>query len=381
MIRVLIVDDSITIRTLLRELIGLDTQLKIVGEATNGVEAIELVEKLKPDVISMDIGMPIMDGLEATRIIMERMPTPLVILSGLVSKEESKLVFDALDAGALKVLNKTEGPEELNRILKLISGVKVVRRRPPKKRQPDGAVSTGGTGTARDVSAPLRGHPKVRTVGSEVKAPNNERIGSSEARIKVEIIAIGASTGGPAVISDILSTLPATLPAPILVVQHITQGFIDGFAHWLNESCNLHVKLARNNEILLPGVVYLAPDDYHLKVNSSRIRLSQDEPHKFHRPSATILFQSVAEVYKNRAMGILLTGMGNDGAYGLKSLRYAGAYTIAQDKDSSVIFGMPMEAIKLNAADKVLSPEEITIEIQRLCQSSSKLAQKDSAKK
>jgi len=360
LIRVLIVEDSATVRTLLRELISSDPQLKLAGEAKHGAEAIELTEKLKPDVISMDIKMPVMDGLEAIRVIMERMPTPIVILSDLISNRESKLTFDALQAGALKVLKKTEGLEELNRILKLISGVKVVRRRPQKDKQPYGVAHTI---SARSVGATLCG-----PVGSGITPPNNGRIGSSEAKRKVDIIAIGASTGGPAVINDILSKLPATLPVPILVVQHITQGFINGFAHWLNESCNLHVKLAINNEKLLPGAVYLAPDDYHLKVGSNRIRLSQDEPYKFHRPSATMLFQSVAEVYKNQAMGILLTGMGADGASGLKSLKNAGACTIAQDKDSSVIFGMPMEAIKLNAADKVLCPEEIRFEIQRRCQ-------------
>ena len=336
MIRVLIVEDTTTIRTLLREIIGSDSQLRVVGEAKNGAEAIELSEKLKPDAISMDIQMPVMDGLEATRVIMERIPTPIVILSALISNKESKLVFDSLQAGALKVLKKPEGLQDINRVLKLISGVKVVRRRPKKDRQPRRIASTN----ARNV----------------------------ETKSKVEIIAIGASTGGPAVLSNILSQLPATLSTPILVVQHITQGFTGGFVHWLNENCNLHVKLATSNEMLSPGVVYLAPDDYHLTVGSKNmIRLCQDEPYKFHRPSATVLFQSVAKVYKDRAMGILLTGMGNDGASGLKSLKDTGAYTIAQDKDSSVIFGMPMEAIKLGAVDKVLAPGAITLEIQKLC--------------
>ena len=352
MIRVLIVEDSITVRTTLRDLINSDPQLRVVGEAKNGAEAIELLEKLKPDVISMDIEMPVMNGLEATRIIMESIPTPIVILSGLISSDESKLVFDSLQLGALKVLKKPEGIKDLNRVLKLISGVKVIRRRPQKDRQLHRISPT----SANDVDTSLSGR-------------SNGQFAPLKTERKVEIIAMGASTGGPAVLNDILSKLQATPTVPILVVQHITQGFTNGFVHWLNENCDLHVKLAVNNESLSPGVVYLAPDDYHLIVGSkNKISLHQDEPYKFHRPSATILFQSVADVYKTRAMGILLTGMGDDGASGLKSLKDTGAYTIAQDKDSSVIFGMPMEAIKLGAVDRVLNPEQITLEIQKLRQ-------------
>jgi len=350
LIRVLIAEDSITVRTLLRELIGSDPKLRVVGEAKNGAEAIELSEKLKPDVISMDIKMPVMNGLEATRIIMERVPTPIVILSGLISNDESKLVFDSFQAGALKVLRKPEGLQDLNRVLKLISGVKVVRRR---QQRATTSIRSAGVEYARNPIGE-KGQEGKRARGQEKK--------------NIEIIAIGASTGGPAVLNNILSEISAPLPVPILVVQHITQGFADGFVHWLNENCNLHVKLATDNEILLPGMIYIAPDDYHLTVSSkNRIRLHQDEPYKFHRPSATVLFQSVAKVYKDRAMGILLTGMGNDGALGLKSLKDVGAYTIAQDEDSSVIFGMPMEAIKLGAVDEVLNPERINLEIQKLC--------------
>jgi two-component system chemotaxis response regulator CheB len=334
MIRVLVAEDSAVTREYLTYVLSEDRGIEVVGTARDGLQAVEQTERLKPDVIVMDVHMPRMDGFEATRQIMERVPTPIVIVSSSISREETAMTFEALKAGALTLLDKPGGPDHPNQTesarrlretVKLMAEVKVVRRWPRR---------------ARPVPP----------------APPPARLERN-----AWIVAIGASTGGPQAVAEILSTLPRDLGVPILVVQHIAPGFTAGLVEWLGQGTRLAVKAAEPGESIRPGTVYLAPDGVQMGITRERqIRLTKEQTEDGFHPSASYLFQSVAEVYGRSAVGILLTGMGRDGAKGLLRLRQAGGVTIAQDEETSVIFGMPAEAIRLGAAEYVLSPDQIS---------------------
>lgn len=340
MIRVLVADDSATVREYLVYLLGEDPALEVVGTARDGLEAVAEAERLKPDIIVMDVHMPRMNGFEATRQIMERVPAPIVIVSASISREEVAMTFEALKAGALTVVDKPGGPDHprhaestrrLVETVKLMAEVKVVRRWPRRERPA------------------LPSPPSLK--------PDR----------KIRLIAIGASTGGPQVLAEILRELPRQVGAPILVVQHIAPGFTAGLVEWLGQGTRLAVKLAEPGESARPGTAYVAPEGSQMGVTKEgRIRLTKESAEDGFCPSATYLFQSVAEAYGRSAIGILLTGMGRDGAAGLKQLREAGGVTIAQDKESSVIFGMPAEAIRQGAAEYVLSPTQVSEMIRSL---------------
>ena len=337
MIKVLVVEDSPVVREFLVHVLGADSDIHIVGTASDGEEAIEAVRRLQPDVITMDIHMPKMDGLEATRRIMETHPAPIVIVSGSTDPHDVAEMFRATEAGAVAILRRPAGfghPEheaavkELVQTVKLMAEVKVVRRWPRMRRE-------------AALARPAESVSGLRPM-------------------KVGVVVLGASTGGPQVLQTILAGLPGDFPAPVLIVQHIAVGFVQGFVEWLAQSSALPVRLAAHGETILPGHVYVAPDKFQMKVaQGGRIILSQEAPENGLRPSVSCLFRSVAEVYGGNAVTGLLTGMGRDGAEELKLLREKGAVTFVQDKDSSVVFGMPGEAIKLNAAMLVLPPEKI----------------------
>lgn len=338
MIRVLLAEDSVVTRQYLVHLVEKDPALQVVGQARDGEEVVALAEELRPDVILMDVEMPRMDGYEATGRIMERVPTPIVMVSAHSSKFDSK-AFEALRVGALVLLNKPEGPshpeapaaaERLVATLKLMAEVKVVKRW--SKREP------------------ARGVAPVRIDGR-----------------KIRVVAIGASAGGPPTVAEILAGLPAELPCPVLVVQHIANGFAVGLAEWLGRATALTVTLGQARTAARPGVVYVAPDGAQMGIGpDGRITLTDDVAADGFRPSASYLLRSVARAYGASAVGVLLTGMGRDGAAGLLELRKAGGVTIAQDKESSVVFGMPMEAIRLGAAEHVLPPSRICETIRTL---------------
>ena len=340
MIKVLVVDDSSVVRDFLVHVLSRDPALSVVGTARDGEEALAIVAERKPDVITMDIRMPKMNGLEATRLIMENHPTPIVIVSGTLGEEENAS-FRAVEAGALAVLQRPAGighPEhevtarELVRTVKLMSEVRVVKRW-PRVRQ--------------NVAA---------TIASKQLWP-----GLKSAPPQIRLVAIGASTGGPVVLQRILSGIPKNCPAPVLIVQHIAAGFVHGFAEWLAQATGFAVGVATHDELLLNGRAYVAPDGYHMEVaaGGGRINLFRGEPENGLRPAVSALFRSVARVYGRSAVGVLLTGMGKDGANELRLMREEGAVTIAQDEESSVIHGMPGEAISLGAATYVLPPEGI----------------------
>jgi two-component system chemotaxis response regulator CheB len=344
-IRVLVAEDSAVTRDYLVYLLGQDPALEVVGAARDGREALEQAERLKPGVILMDVHMPKMDGYEATRLIMERVPTPIVMVSASSSRDEAVKAFEALKAGALTLVDKPRGPDhpdqaetirKLIETVKLMAEVKVVRR-----------------------------WPRLRSQRSEEKGLEESAVPRTPASVtpvtrKIRLVAIGASTGGPQAIAEILAGLPGDLGAPVLVVQHIAKGFIAGLAEWLSQGTRLAVKLAEPGESVRPGTVYLAPDGSQMGLTKDgRVRLTQEVAENGFLPSASYLFRSVAQAYGRSAIGVLLTGMGRDGADGLRWVRDAGGITIAQDEESSVIFGMPGEAIRMGAAEYVLSLERI----------------------
>jgi two-component system chemotaxis response regulator CheB len=351
MIRVLIVDDSPTLRHLIRAILNSDSELRVVGEARNGQEAIALCKQLQPDIITMDIQMPGMDGYQAIRHIMVESPRPIVVLTSTMSDEALQVTYKGIEAGALMVIGKPHDlpgidPEadKLIATIKAMADVIVVRRRrrsltepaPPSASQPDRRVEP------------------IELTGAAGDPP-------------VHLIAIGTSTGGPPALQAILSHLPTGLPVPVVVVQHISTGFVQGLARWLNESVPLRVKVIEPSETLRPGTVYLAADGKHLLVAKNNQAWQKDSPPvDGHRPSVTALFETVARDYGPLAVGVLLTGMGSDGARGLKAIYEAGGYTIVQDEASCVVFGMPKVAIALGAASEVLALEKIGPRLVRL---------------
>ncbi len=341
MINVLVVEDSRVIRDYLVYVLETDPDIRVMGTADSGEAALEFLCKQRPDVILMDIHMPGIDGFETTRRIMSSNPVPIVVCTASTHFNEVHTALHALEAGALAVLNKPRGlgdPDAeaaaaaIINTLKLMSEVKVVRR-------------WNRTAAAAPVVVSAVAEPTPR-----------DAVGHAAA-----IVAIGASTGGPPVILEILSGLSTTFPAPILVVQHIAAGFTAGFAEWLAAASGLPVHVAHGGETPLPGHVYVAPDDHHLRVGlHGELQTTRDEPHNGLRPSVGVLFRSVAERFGRRAIGVLLTGMGRDGAEELKIMADRGALTVAQDEESCVVFGMPAAAIKLGAARFVFPPQKIT---------------------
>ena len=337
MIRVLIVEDSPSVRELLSYIISADTELKIVGTAENGEEAVEAVTRLKPDIVTMDIHMPKMDGFEATRRIMETQPTPIVVVSGSTSVKDVSNALRTVEAGALSIIPRPYGlghpqhaasAKELVQMIKLMAGVKVVKHWP--KRQ-------------------IKTEPLPLPVVISAKTTTG-----------IQVVAMGGSTGATIVFQTILRGLPGDFPVPVLIVQHMAIGFIKGFSEWLTDTTAFPTSVAIHGEYLCPGHAYVAPEGFHMGIdNNRRIVYGTGDSENGSLPSVSYLFRSVAQCFGNQAIGVLLSGMGQDGARELKMMRDQGALTIAQDKESSVVFGMPGVAVELGAADLVLPPENI----------------------
>lgn len=346
-IRVVVIDDSPTACELLVAILQGAEGIQVIGVGHTGEDAVRLTKRLRPDVVTMDVRMPKMDGLEATRHIMSEVPTPIVIVTGSnVMRAEANLTFEALRAGALTVVSKPglADPETCDKVVqtvRLMSEVPVVHH----------------WGRRRS------GAPAGR--GEEAVALLSPREADHQGR--VQMIGIAASTGGPAALATVLGALPADFPVPILVVQHVTRGFVAGLAEWLNGETPLHVGLASHGDIPQPGTVLLAPDDYHMQVNARGVvELCREPPYRGLRPSANYLFRSLARAYGPRAVGVVLTGMGDDGAEGLEMLHQAGGLTLAQDEQSCVVYGMPHEAVARNAVDHVLSLDQIALTLGQL---------------
>ena len=333
-IRVLVVDDSPTSRLLLVEILRADDEIEVVGQAADGFQAVEMVKRLRPDIVTMDVQMPRLDGFGATKRIMVEAPTPILITTS-VDPRALSVSLEAVRMGALAVQAKPGDPlapgfdeeaRELVRQVKAMARVKVVRH---YERKPAWVPATHASAAAlHDVPA--------------------------------EVVAIAASTGGPAALHRILTTLPADFPVPILVVQHMSRGFGPGFAGWLDKASPLRVKLAEDREALRPATVYVAVDDHHLCLSPSRrIHLSTAPAVGGFRPSGTVLFESVATAFGRGAVAVILTGMGRDGVDGLHAIRRAGGCTVAESEATAVIYGMPAAAVQAGLADLILPLDEV----------------------
>lgn len=322
-IRVLVVEDSNVIRELLTHIIARDPRLEIAGVVGSAEEALEVLHRISPDVISMDIRLPGMNGFEATRRIMAEKPTPIVVIASNVESDDLKITVNALHAGALAVFEKPAGPssakyealaERLCTQLAIMSQVKVVTRR--------------------------------RIVDSTFV--RERRVVDCSAGYRM--VGIVSSTGGPNALAQLLGALGPHFPLPILLVQHISNNFLEGFAAWLQSVCPFSVTIVEDPEVTLPGTVYLARRDRHLRLALNCVETHSSAAVCSQRPSGTVLFESMASVLGSQALGVLLTGMGEDGAQGLLRIRENGGHTIAEDESTAVVYGMPAVAVGLGGA-------------------------------
>ena len=345
MISVLIVEDSPTVLQYLSILVNTEPELTVIGTAVNGLDAVDKVKHLKPDVVIMDIEMPELDGIAATRRIMAENPLPIVICSANLDHDLTEKSYRAIEAGALVAVAKPKGPgapgakkmvKRLLRQVKLMAAVKVIRRQP--------------------TSSPPPLFESSVLPASAINGSFLQKLKSNPPTL----IAIGASTGGPMALMTILAKLKTNFPLPVLVVQHISQGFLEGMLNWLQGQTALPLTIAGHGEKPLSGRVYFAPDGYHLELSSEgRLCLTSAPPDYNVKPAVASLFRSLAQPTAPSALGILLTGMGRDGALELLAMRRRGHLTIAQDEKSSVVNGMPGEAARLGAAGIRLDPEAI----------------------
>jgi len=339
--RVLVVEDSLTTRKYLVKVLASKPDFAVVGEAEDGKQAIELCRTLRPDIVTLDMMLPVMSGVAVTEYIMAYCPTPILIVSASTNRGDLYKTYDALAAGAVDVLEKPGGDDtghdwerSFLAAVRIVSKIRVITHIRAK------------LGSSRQTLEPGAG------------------VGTHGGVARKNIVAIGGSTGGPAAVVDILRRLPAGFEVPILLVIHLGGPFGSAFTDWLDGQSTLRVRHAREGEPL-PTVgqagVIMAPPGLHMRVENGRLRLTSDAERNSCRPSVDVLFESLAKQHGRETIACLLTGMGKDGARGLLALRHAGALTIAQDETSSVVFGMPREAIEIGAADRVLRLDEIAL--------------------
>jgi two-component system chemotaxis response regulator CheB len=421
-IRVLIVDDSALMRRALSMLLASDPEIEVVGTARDGQAAIEQVVALRPDVITMDVRMPVMDGVQTTEHIMAYYPTPILVLTASLSRFDIDITFRMLGLGALDVMEKPSsndpgGLEQaragLIKRIKILSRVRVVTHLRGRRRQLQDSPSAptasetnaaerrtrgsrplpttdalrrkrgsrllGNSDTARRLrgSRPLGSPPANPTPPqppvakpAPVVTPSSKSPSAAARRASMgaanRVIVIGASTGGPRIVQQILRQLPATLPASVLLVQHIADGFTRGMVDWLAGSSGMPVRLAQSGDVALPGHVFVAPDNMHLLIDRDGVLSLSSQPALLQRPSVDVTMQRAAEAYGAQAIGVLLTGMGRDGALGMAALHREGGYTIAQNGESCIVFGMPRAAIEARVVHEVLNPESIAGRLQLL---------------
>jgi two-component system, chemotaxis family, protein-glutamate methylesterase/glutaminase len=333
--RVLVVEDSLTVRRYLCGLLAADPEIELAGEAADGKAAIELCRTLRPDIVTIDMMLPVMSGLAATEYIMAHCPTPILVVSSSFNRGEVFKTYDALAAGAVDVLEKPTGSE------------------------PEGAWQRAFLAKVKLIARiPVITHPRLRLAGLRHSMPSPP---PAMPKRQPAVIAIGASTGGPAAIVEVLRGMPAAIRQPILFVLHINEPFGHPFAEWLDGQTSLRVAYAADGDPVTAagGRVVMAPPGCHLIVRDGRLRLTRDPERHSCRPSVDVLFESAAREYGGAAAAALLTGMGRDGAAGLLAIRRAGGVTIAQDEASSVVYGMPREAVALGAAERILPLNEI----------------------
>ncbi len=344
-IRVLVVDDSALMRKLIPQILGTDNSIQVVGTAMDGNFGLKKIEELKPQVITLDLEMPGMGGLDMLKEIMRRHRIPVIVVSS-HSTRGASVTLKALSMGAFDFVAKPgEGSMRMQEVaLELISKIKAAAQ--------SRGISIRGSGDFTIPTAQPKGKPPTRTTPTRV-------------------VAIGLSTGGPQSLQYVLAQLPSDFPGSIVVVQHMPEGFTDMFARRLDECCALHVKEARSGDLLLAGRVLISPGNRHLKVKRMPLGnvaiLSEDPPVNGHRPSADVMFQSVAEEFGQQVVGVLMTGMGEDGARGLGLIKEAGGMTVAQGEQSCVVFGMPKAAIERGHAMRVVELEALASTLQAQC--------------
>jgi len=346
MIKVLIVDDSAFMRNALSNMLSSDPEIKIVGTARDGLEALEKVASLNPDIVTMDVEMPRMDGITALRHIMEKNPVPVIMVSS-ITTEGAKVTLDALDLGAVDFIPKNLSDLSIN-IVKireiLIDKIKHIARKGIVKRR------------IRPVTAP-----------KAIEIPKSMPVRTTGER-RINLVSIGTSTGGPKALQEIIPKLPKDFPTPIVIAQHMPPNFTGPFAERLNQLSQITVKEAEEGESLKNGVAYIAPGKGHMRMKRPRgietvITISESKEEFIYRPSVDALMFSVAEFFPGRALGVILTGMGNDGLKGLTELKKTGGRIFAQNEDTCVVYGMPKAVVDAGIADKVLSLEEMAGEI------------------
>ncbi|MDN7131402.1 chemotaxis-specific protein-glutamate methyltransferase CheB [Halomonas sp. MC140] len=331
-IRVVIADDSSVVRDILRALLTRDGDIDVVGEAANGREAVELARRLLPQLITMDLNMPVMDGISAIEEIMHTKGVPILVIS---DRSDAQTAYRALEVGALEVMAKPtfadQDAEHLLDRVRLLAGVAVITRL-----------------RHRSIGQPLPARPAAKTPTSA--APSGFQ----------HVVAIACSTGGPQALARLLNRLPATFPAPIVIAQHISHGFIEGMAQWLTSLCAIPVSVGQQGERLMPGCVYLSCSESDLCVTSQhRLALQPSPENALYHPCGDVLLKSVADVYGKGAIGLIMTGMGRDGVNGMRAIHLAGGKTLAQDEASSVIYGMNQEAVNAGVIQHIIALDEL----------------------
>lgn len=373
MIRVLIVDDSPIARVVLKKMVDSSPGMEVVGSANHGEEALEVIPKLQPHVVCTDLHMPKMDGLHLTREIMRLHPLPILVVSISVHQDaDDHNIFELLEAGAIDVFPKPRGglasatealTRELATKIKILSGVVPIRRHQRNYNTDPSHQNQAGV-SSRHTTHP-KSHKTTSTVGHISPAPPLPR--TSLSRAAPAIIAIGASTGGPQALLTILSALPGRFPLPVICIQHISHGFLEEMVSWLDSHTPLAVKIGQNGEQPQPGTVYFPEEDKHLTIKrDGRFAMESGSANDLHRPSVDITFQSLARIHKDHGIAVQLTGMGRDGADGMLAISQARGTTIAQDEATSVVFGMPKQAIDLGAVKEVLPIDDIAPALCRL---------------
>lgn len=367
-VKVLVVDDSGFFRRRVSEILSADANIQVIGTATNGREAIDQTIALKPDVITMDYEMPMMDGITAVRNIMQRCPTPVLMFSSL-THEGARVTLDALEAGAADFLPKnfediSRNPQKVKELLcERIHGIARSNRRslgssaPTPAPAPAPAASSGST--VRAATAPLARSAPAPSPASATSAPK---------RKAYKLVAIGTSTGGPVALQRVLTQLPASFPAPIVLIQHMPAAFTKAFAERLDKLCKISVKEAEDGDVLRPGLALLAPGGKQMMVDTRGvIRILPGDERLNYKPCVDITFGSVAKSYNDKVLAVVLTGMGADGREGARLLKQCGSQVWAQDEASCVIYGMPMAIVKANLADGIYPLDEIGKRLAETC--------------
>lgn len=367
-VKVLVVDDSGFFRRRVSEILSADTNIQVVGTATNGREAIDQALTLKPDVITMDYEMPMMDGITAVRHIMQRCPTPVLMFSSL-THEGARVTLDALDAGAVDFLPKnfediSRNPEKVKQLLcEKVHSIARSNRRYSSYTPPPPAPAPGSSGPSslsRPAAAPAPA-PASSSAGSSSSGP-------APKRKSYRLVAIGTSTGGPVALQRVLTQLPANFPAPLVLIQHMPAAFTKAFAERLDKLCRISVKEAEDGDQLRPGLALLAPGGKQMMVDPrGTVRILPGDERLNYKPCVDITFGSAAKAFNDKVLAVVLTGMGADGREGARLLKQSGSQVWAQDEASCVIYGMPMAIVKANLADAIYGLDDIGRHIAEAC--------------